>query len=74
MHLVTVSGVRLEERLPVRVPQFHRLVLAARDAVVAVDVVTDRSHGALASISTFPLSLGEFEVGASARCYEVKGQ
>ena len=55
LHLVAVSGVRLEERLPVRVPQFHRLVLPARHAVVAVDVVTDRSHGALASISTFPL-------------------
>ena len=55
MHLVAVSGVRLEERLPVRVPQFHRLVLPARHAVVAVDVVTDRSHGALASISIFPL-------------------
>ena len=55
LHLVAVSGVRLEQRLPVRVPQFHRLVLPARDAVVAVNVVTDRSHGALASNSTFPL-------------------
>ena len=50
-----MSGVRLEERLAVRVPQLHRLVLAACYAVVTVDIVTDSSHGALCSVSTFLL-------------------
>ena len=53
-HLIAMSGIRLEERLAVGVPQLHRLVLAARHAVVPVDVVTDSSHRALESISTYP--------------------
>ena len=48
-----MSGVRLEERLAVRVPQLDRLVLTASHAIVAVDIVADSSHRALQSISTF---------------------